>query len=227
MSQPHSLTLSAASLVLGFVGFGCCTLLDATITTARLINDAEERDRKDAEERFAEEVRANEAQRKAEMWRRAEKQRMAEAWRAHESANRERALFADIERLRSEIPTAGADKTAKSKQLAELLIKAEHTKAATDGRIDIKKLAAEAAGHLDTAIATQPSIDLFDLMGKLKPGPEVDAAVVRACARVRPQVSADRLFDFVDLCLDRAGGDAKQLKWAGVDQDLAAYKKAE
>lgn len=209
MPRPRRLAASAASLLL-FFGYGC-SLLKIQVNTSgggpsatQSAEETEEQQRIDREER-----------------------REAEERRAAESAERDRALLADIERLRSEIPAAGADKTSKSKQLAELVIAAERTSAASDGRIDVQKLAAEAAGHLDQAIAREPSMDLFDVMANLKPGPEVDAAVVRACARVRPSVGEGDVPDFVGLCLDRAGGDEKRLKWASVKRDLDAYKKAE
>lgn len=153
-----------------------------------------------------------------------ERRQLAEK-QAAEAAEREEALVKQIDALRSEM--ASGNKTEKAKELAKLLPQAQRSKAAKEGRIDVPALSLEVAGILEKDAAATGSLETFDLLAGLPASPEIDAAVVRACASVRPKIAQNDVPGFVAECLDRAGGDAKKLKWAGVQRDLAALKKAE
>jgi hypothetical protein len=157
---------------------------------------------------------------------REDEHRQQEEKRAAEAAEREEALAKQIDALRADIAAGGPDKSSKVKELASLLPKARGSRAAKDGRIDIPAVSLEVAGHLEKDIAAAPSLDTFDLLAGLPASPDINAAVVRACASVRPKVSAGDVPGFTAECLDRAGGDAKKLTWPGVQRDLAALKKA-
>lgn len=158
---------------------------------------------------------------------REEENRQREEKRAAETAEREEALVKQVDALRAAIAAGGPDKSEKVKELAKLLPRARGSKAASEGRIDIPVLSLEVAGHLEKEAAATGSLETFDLLADLPASPEINAAVVRACASVRPKVAADDVPGFAGECLDRAGGDAKKLKWPGVQRDLAALKKAE
>ncbi|MCB9701507.1 MAG: hypothetical protein H6711_06430 [Myxococcales bacterium] len=97
--------------------------------------------------------------------------------------------------------------------------------ASAAGSIHARLGDADAAGaSFAEAIAAEPRVDLFNALAGLSAGGANDTRVVEACPKVRPQVSDDALPDFMAICLDRAGGDAKRLSWKGSKQDLAAYQ---
>jgi hypothetical protein len=210
MPRPRRIAASVASLFL-FFGAGC-SLLKIQVTTSRGGGSGSSQEPEEEPR-----ARRNEA----------EERRQAEERRLAEYAEGQNALVRDIERLRAEVAAGGPDKMAKSKELAKLIIGAEGHGAAKDGRLDMAKLSRESAGHLEQALAADASMEIFDLMLELPPGPEVDAAVVRACAKVRPKISTDEVPNFVEICLERADGDVKKLKWASVQGDVAAYRKAD
>jgi hypothetical protein len=196
---------AAASLLA--LGMGCSLIKLQVSTPETRQQEAEERSR-------AREEREQEDRRR-------------EAKRAVEETEREEALVKQVDALRADIAAAkGPDKTEKVKELAKLLPRARGSKAAKEGRIDVPALSLDVAGHLEKEIAAGGSLELFDLLAALPASPEMDAAVVRACAGVRPRVPANDVPGFVAECLDRADGDAKKLNWPGVQRDLAAYKKA-
>lgn len=145
---------------------------------------------------------------------------------AEEEAKREKELIDGIAAAREEVK-AGKEKTAAAQNFAKLVTKAEGTKPAKDGRLNMKELVPEAAGYLEKAIAAEPSVESFDLLLDLPNDPAVDAAILRSCPPVRPKVPADTVNKFVGICLRSAGGDAKKLTWPNAQKEVTAYKKAE
>jgi hypothetical protein len=137
---------------------------------------------------------------------------------------RDEAIVGELETLRGAL-TAGvtADKAI---AFAAKVQSAEGTAPARDGRLDLPRLRGEAAGYLERAAVEGPSAEAFTTLASLPAAPDTDAAVLRACPRVRPAIAADALPDFIDVCLAAARGDGKQLKWPGAKADLAAHKKA-
>jgi hypothetical protein len=85
------------------------------------------------------------------------------------------------------------------------------------GRMD------DAAGHFLAATELEPTYDLFSLLIAVPKSPVSDAAVLQACPKVRPNISAEQLPDFVAVCLDAAAGDRKQLTWKTAKADLKAH----
>ena len=73
------------------------------------------------------------------------------------------------------------------------------------------------------AFAAEPRMEAFSSMVGLSRSAGADAAVVTACATIRPEISDEGLADFVGLCLERSGGDASGLTWKGADRDVVAY----
>ena len=151
--------------------------------------------------------------------------KLAEEKRAAEQAARDQAIVVEFETLRNEL-AAGPD-AAKAIAFAAKVADAKGSPAASDGRLDLPKLQAEAIEHLERALAAAPSYELFLALDRAVPEADPEGKVKQACAKVRPSVPAETLADFVGICLARAGGDPKQLKWAGVKADLAALRKAE
>lgn len=152
------------------------------------------------------------------------RQKEARAAEARDSAKRDETRIAAIEAARGEL--AAGVTPAKAIDFAGKVRLVEGTAPTRDGRLDMPKLWVEAAGHLERAAADGPSFEAFNELAAVPRAPDVDAAVVRACPRVRPAVPAESVPDFVGACLDAAGNDAKQLKWASAKADIAAYKKA-
>lgn len=153
----------------------------------------------------------------------AEEKRRAQE--AAEREQREQALLAEIERLRAEVSAGTGDRTATLLAFAAKIKETAGSEAAQAGRIDVAGLSREAAGHFDAALQKDPSLDLLRALGDLPRGPEVDAAFVRACPKLRARVQADFLVSFVGECLTRAGDDTARLKWPGVQKDLVAYRR--
>jgi len=73
------------------------------------------------------------------------------------------------------------------------------------------------------ALAAEPRLGAFQAIVALPRGASSDAAVVAACATIRPEID-EELADFVGLCLERSGGDPSALTWSGADRDLVVYK---
>jgi len=73
------------------------------------------------------------------------------------------------------------------------------------------------------AFAAEPRLEAWGAMVELPRGASSDAAVVTACATIRPEIGDEGLADFVGLCLERSGGDPSGLTWSGADRDLVAY----
>ncbi|HEY8378113.1 MAG TPA: hypothetical protein VIK91_16570, partial [Nannocystis sp.] len=149
-----------------------------------------------------------------------EQRRAAEA---AEAARREQALLAEIERLRADLSAGTGDRSALAIAFAERARQLAAAPATTD--VDRAALTREAAGHLDAALQQAPSFDLLRALFALPREPEVDAACLRACSRLRPQVAPEQLIGFVGDCLQRAGGDPARLTWPGAAADLAAYDR--
>ena len=155
------------------------------------------------------------------------------AARAAEAEREEAAEDTRVEEIQAELASLrtkiaeGKDLVADAKSFAELVIEARRTKAARAGEMDVAKLEMEAVGYLDKALEKAPSLELFDVLVHVAVRPEADAVVLRACARVRPNVSADDVPSFVGECLHRAGDDTKKLKWASAASDVARFRKLE
>lgn len=127
--------------------------------------------------------------------RTAEEERRAaeEARRTAEAKQREEEVLKDLPVLRAAF-AQGDNKVRSAREFATLVGKAPDAPAAKDGRLDVNALSLEAAGYLEQALAIEASRELFELLRGLPPGPrELDAAVVRGCARVRPKIGAPEL----------------------------------
>lgn len=147
--------------------------------------------------------------------------------RAAEAAEREKKdqeLIADLERRRKDVSAGTGDNRALVAFVAKIR-EAETSDVAK--KIDVLALAREAAAALDAAIQRDPNLDLLRALGDLPRAPEIDAAFVRACPKLRPRVGPEFVVSFVRECLTRAGDDASKLKWAGVQKDLAAYRRVQ
>ena len=184
-----------------------------------------------AKRREAEEARQSEA-RAAE-----EEARVAARREAEAAAAREEATIRELDGLRAEIRAGCEDVSkpctaevgavgAKALRFAELVVSVREGAAEREGRINVGALKLEAVGYLEQALAS-PSYALFIAMASVADTPETDAAVQRACAKVRPVVAKEAVAEFVALCLARAGGDAKQLQWPGVKADLVTLRAAQ
>ena len=167
--------------------------------------EEEERTRKAEEERVAAENTRREA----------EAQRVAAA---EAEAN---AALAEIEALRAAAGNSPQDALAFARKVQAL------PGTAAAAKVDLPALTREAADHLDRNIQSAPTLELFDALALLPPGPDTDPRVVRACAKARPLVPADRVGDFIGECLARANGDERALTWPSAKKDLIAYRKAE
>lgn len=216
MRRSRHLATSAAALALSLAAG--CSLIPLQVSSDGPFGSSSEEARAEQERQRAERERRREEQRQADERRAAQK--------AAEDAAREQAILNDISALRAEIASRGPASGNKAVDFAKLVVAASATAAAKDGRVSIAELAPEAASYIEKAMSAAPSMDLFDAIASLPDAPGIDAAVLRACQRVRPKVSGDNLVDFMDACLERADGDSKRLKWAGVDRDLAAHKQA-
>ncbi len=139
------------------------------------------------------------------------------------AAVRDQQTVAQIEALRGELGAGGPD-GAKAMQFAALVRGARDSAAARDGRLDLPALQLEAVTYLEAA---PPSYEVFITMAAIANTPATDAAVLRACAKTRPVVPAGQVTDFVALCINRAGGDPKQLVWPGVQADMVVVRKAD
>lgn len=152
-------------------------------------------------------------------------QKEALAAKDRDDAARDEARLKDLEAARAELATGVTE--ARAIAFAGKVHNFEGTAPARTGQVDLPKLQTEAAGYLERAAADGPSHPAFLELAALPPSPEVQAAILRACPRVRPAVAADAVPEFVAACLAAAGDDARQLKWASVKADLAAHRKAE
>jgi hypothetical protein len=75
------------------------------------------------------------------------------------------------------------------------------------------------------SLATDPQMSTFAEMASLAHTPAVDEAVLAACPGMRKQVNDPALLpDFVEVCLQAAGGDSSRLKWDGLKKDLVAHR---
>lgn len=152
-------------------------------------------------------------------------QRRAEA--AAEAERREQALLADLERHRADLSAGTGDRAAAAIAFAGVVQALAGSQAAATGTIDLAVLAGEATGHLDAALQQAPSLELLRALSDLPRSAAADAAFVRACPKLRPRVPAEYVLSFVGDCLERAGGEAGRLKWAGAQKDVAAYRRRE
>lgn len=76
------------------------------------------------------------------------------------------------------------------------------------------------------SLDADPRLATFDALRILPPSELLDAAVLDACPKVRPQVGQDVLVRFVATCLDAADHDASRLRWNGVERDLDGLRQA-
>jgi hypothetical protein len=84
----------------------------------------------------------------------------------------------------------------------------------------------EAATAYVASLGADPQMTTFAELASLTHTPAVDAAVLGACPDMRKHVTDPGLLaDFVEVCLQAAGGDASRLKWDGVKKDLVAHRK--
>lgn len=76
------------------------------------------------------------------------------------------------------------------------------------------------------ALTADPQLSTFAELASLGHTPAVDAAVLGACPDMRKNVTDPVLVpDFVEVCLQAAGGDSSKLKWDGLKKDLVAHRK--
>jgi len=187
-----------------------CSLFKVTIDTPESRRKAEE----------ARQAEAAAAQQKA-----AAQALEAEQQAAVAQAARDQATIVELEALRADL-TRGPD-GGKAIAFADKVAAAKDSPAARDGRLDMDSLHPEALGYLERAIDAAPSHELFLALDVAAGGADGDPVVRRACPRVRPVVPGEALAEFTAICLARAGGDAKLLKWPTAKADLAALRKAQ
>jgi hypothetical protein len=75
------------------------------------------------------------------------------------------------------------------------------------------------------SLAADPQMSTFVEMLALSHTPAVDAAVLDACPGMRTKVDSAQLADFIEACLQAAGGDSSKLKWDGIKKDLVAHRQ--
>jgi hypothetical protein len=79
------------------------------------------------------------------------------------------------------------------------------------------------AAHVE-ALGLAPRPDILFSLAALPPSPERAAALADACPKVRPAVGGSALPDFVAVCLDAVGGDARKLGWKDARADVEAWR---
>ncbi len=75
------------------------------------------------------------------------------------------------------------------------------------------------------SLAADPQMSTFIELLALPRTPAGDAAVLEACPGMRAKVDPGQVPDFVEACLQAAGGDPKRLKWDGLKKDLVAHRQ--
>jgi hypothetical protein len=80
------------------------------------------------------------------------------------------------------------------------------------------------AADADLVALEAGELAAFAHLSTLPSDPMVDERVLRGCAIARAQVDETQTYDLVDVCLARAGGDAKKLAWKTAMRDVAAYE---
>lgn len=84
----------------------------------------------------------------------------------------------------------------------------------------------DAATAYVASLKVDPQLTTFAELAGLSHTPTVDAAVLGVCPDMRTHVTDPALVpDFVEVCLQAAGGDSSKLKWDGLKKDLVAHKK--
>jgi hypothetical protein len=84
----------------------------------------------------------------------------------------------------------------------------------------------DAATAYVASLAADPQLSTFAELAALSHTPAVDTAVIGICPDMRKQVTDPALLpDFVEVCLQAAGGDSSKLKWDGIKKDLVAHRK--
>ena len=84
----------------------------------------------------------------------------------------------------------------------------------------------DAATAYVASLTADPQLSTFAELAALSHTPAVDAAVLGVCPTMRTHVTDPALLpDFVEVCLQAAGGDSSKLKWDGLKKDLVAHKK--
>ncbi len=138
--------------------------------------------------------------------------------RAYESGAVQRGTVNGPALARSTLDHLGEAITAEPDAKASLELARGHVYAWT-GEPD-QAVAAYAA-----SLAVDPQMSTFAEMAQLPHTPAVDGAVLEACPGMRKQVEEPLLPDFVEVCLQAAGGDSSRLKWDGIKKDLVAHRK--
>jgi len=83
----------------------------------------------------------------------------------------------------------------------------------------------QAATAYVASLGADPQLSTFAELAALSHTPAVDAAVLGQCPTMRQKVTDPALVpDFVEVCLQAAGGDSSKLKWDGLKKDLVAHK---
>jgi len=72
-------------------------------------------------------------------------------------------------------------------------------------------------------LTQEPTLAVFDQLRRLPATPTTDAATVRGCGLIRPEVGDDELFEFVDRCVSRTRDDRSALSWTQLSRDLDFY----
>jgi hypothetical protein len=76
------------------------------------------------------------------------------------------------------------------------------------------------------SLAKDPQLSTFAELASLSHTPAVDTAVIGICPDMRKHVTDPALVpDFIEVCLQAAGGDPKRLEWDGIKKDLLAHRK--
>ena len=76
-----------------------------------------------------------------------------------------------------------------------------------------------------SAFELDPQRQAFAAIVDLPRSASSDAAVVQLCARFRPMIADNEVFDYVGLCLDRSGGDPAALTWDGAEREIVAFNE--
>ncbi|NVB41100.1 hypothetical protein G6O69_24890 [Pseudenhygromyxa sp. WMMC2535] len=84
--------------------------------------------------------------------------------------------------------------------------------------------AEEAVPHMFAALSSEPTGEHFYALVALPRSAAADDAVIQACPIRRPELASEAVPDFMEICLERAGGDASKLRWKKVKKDIAAYE---
>ncbi len=131
-----------------------------------------------------------------------------------------------VERGRIDGPQIGAEALGYLATAKEAEAEARYDLLIAEGGLDRRLGDSEGAVvAFVSAFEIDPQREAFGAIVDLPRSASSDAAVVSLCARFRPMIQDDEIFDYVGLCLDRSGGDPAALTWEGADREVVAFKE--